>query len=98
MCSKAGSLLRKQHMLVGMDLRLKHGLEKTSVHAVEVLLPAARPAVQDCYNYVEAYLSHHGGDDVVCNKILGNSSCKIAFCLLMATIVYKYTDGWSCYC
>ena len=85
-------------MPVGMDLRLKHGLEKTSVHAVEVLLPAARPAVQDCYNYVEAYLSHHGGDDVVCNKILGSSSCKITFCLLMATIVYKYTDDWSCYC
>ncbi len=95
MCSKAGSLLRKQHMLVGMDLRLKHGLEKTSVHAVEVLLPAARPAVQDCYNYVEAYLCHHGEDDVVCTKILGSSSCKITVCFLMATSVYKYINDWS---
>lgn len=82
-------------MPVGMDLRLKHGLEKTSVHAVEMPLPAARPAVQDCYNYVEAYLSHHGEDDVVCTKTLGSSSCKITFCLLMTISAYKYIDDWS---
>jgi len=98
MCSKAGSLLRKQHMLVGMDLRLNPGLEqsKTFRQPVEVLLflswLTARPAVQDCYNYEQAYLSHHGEDDVVCTKNLGSSSHKITFCFLMTISAYKYVD------